>query len=80
VHIRILQSGDDVALVIPRSVADAARLEPGGVVDASVQDGKLIVAPADRPRYTLEELLAGVTDENRHGEISTGPAVGEEVW
>jgi hypothetical protein len=29
---------------------------------------------------TLDELLARVTDENRHGEINFGPPVGKEVW
>jgi hypothetical protein len=30
------------------------------------------------PEITLEELLAGVTDENRHGELDTGPFVTRE--
>ena len=30
--------------------------------------------------YTLEELLAGVTNENLHPETDTGPPVGKEVW
>ena len=30
--------------------------------------------------YTLEELLAQMTDDNSHAEIDTGPAVGSEVW
>ena len=29
---------------------------------------------------TLEELIANITDENRHGEINSGPPVGNEVW
>ena len=28
----------------------------------------------------LEALLAAVTPENLHGEVDTGPAVGNEVW
>ena len=28
----------------------------------------------------LQELLDRVTDENRHAEIKTGPAVGNEIW
>ena len=32
------------------------------------------------PRLKLEDLLAQVTEENAHKEISTGPAVGNEVW
>ena len=30
--------------------------------------------------YSLEELLEGVTSENLHEAISTGPAVGNEAW
>jgi len=43
-------------------------------------DGKLIVTPLQRSSLTLEQLLAGVTDENRHAEYDTGEAVGNEVW
>ena len=32
------------------------------------------------PRLKLEDLVAQVTEENVHGEVSTGPAVGNEVW
>jgi len=30
------------------------------------------------PFYTLEALLDGVTEENRHGKIDWGPSVGNE--
>ncbi|HNT06021.1 MAG TPA: helix-turn-helix domain-containing protein [Anaerolineae bacterium] len=32
------------------------------------------------PVYSLSELLEGLTEENRHEETQTGPAVGAEVW
>ena len=32
------------------------------------------------PRLKLEDLVAQVTEENAHGEVSTGLAVGNEVW
>jgi len=32
------------------------------------------------PAFALEDLLAQVTEDNLHGEIETGPAVGREVW
>jgi hypothetical protein len=32
------------------------------------------------PRLKLADLVAQVTEENAHEEISTGPAVGNEVW
>lgn len=32
------------------------------------------------PRLKLEDLVSQVTEENAHREISTGQAVGNEVW
>ena len=32
------------------------------------------------PRLKLECLVVQVTEENAHKEISTGPAVGNEIW
>jgi hypothetical protein len=32
------------------------------------------------PQSTLEGPLAGITDENIHGEVKTGPTVGNEAW
>jgi antitoxin component of MazEF toxin-antitoxin module len=33
-----------------------------------------------RPTYTLDQLVAGIIDENRHAETEWGPPVGHEVW
>ena len=33
-----------------------------------------------RARMTLPELVALITDENRHPYVETGPPVGNEVW
>lgn len=49
-------------------------------VEMSLADGVLVISRITPPQYTLEGLLEGVTDENLHGEVETGPAVGDEVW
>lgn len=72
--------GNSLALRIPKSFATEAGLESDISVDLALVDGKLIVTPLPPPQYTLESLLAGVTDENLHAEIETGQAVGQEVW
>lgn len=33
-----------------------------------------------KPKYTLEELCAGITPENIQREIDWGPPVGKEIW
>lgn len=76
---RIQKWGNSLALRIPKAFAEEAQLDQDSLVEISVSEGKLIVEPAV-PRYTLEELLAGVTDENIHEEFDWGRPVGKEVW
>jgi antitoxin component of MazEF toxin-antitoxin module len=35
---------------------------------------------ARKRKYTLAELVAGITPKNRHDEITTGRPVGAEAW
>jgi antitoxin component of MazEF toxin-antitoxin module len=35
---------------------------------------------ANRRRYSLKELVAGITAKNRHAEVKTGRRVGGEAW
>ena len=38
------------------------------------------ITPVIKPKLTLKQLLAKVTTENLHSEVSTGPAAGNETW
>jgi len=50
--------GGSVMLAVPPALLDILHLRPGARVGLAVQGGRLIVEPQQRPRYTLEELLA----------------------
>jgi antitoxin MazE len=56
----------------------------GKAANMEVRDGKLVVEIVKpnrrRRRYTLEQLVAGISPENRHRELEWGPPVGNEVW
>lgn len=45
-------------LTIPRTLLDQLDLEAGARVDLAVSEGRLVVEPARKPKYTLAELLA----------------------
>jgi antitoxin MazE len=77
---RIQKWGNSLAVRIPKSFATEARLEQDAVVELSLVDGRLVMVPVTEPEVTLEQLLAGITKENRHDEIDWGPAVGKEAW
>jgi antitoxin MazE len=77
---RIQKWGNSLALRIPKTFAEEANLKENSPVEVSVTEGKLVVSPASKSKLTLDKLLAGVTAENIHAEVDTGPAKGNEVW
>src|SRR3989337_707358 len=60
----------------PKFFETEPRLSEESVVDVTVVKGKLVVASVTKPKVTLEKLLAGINEENLHGEVFSGPAVG----
>jgi antitoxin ChpS len=50
--------GGSIMLAVPPALLDMLQLRPGAKVSIAVQSGRLIVEPQQRPRYTLDELLA----------------------
>ena len=50
--------GGSIMLAVPPALLDILHLRPGAKVSIAVQSGRLIVEPQQRPRYTLDELLA----------------------
>ena len=77
---RVQKWGNSLALRVPKALAAELHLGSDSLVDLRLVDGALVVKPAAEPEYTLAALLAGVTDDNLHREIDTGPAVGDEAW
>jgi antitoxin MazE len=77
---RVQKWGNSLALRIPKSFAAEVGLDPNSPVEMSLRNGKLIVVPSEKPRFTLRQLLAQVSEENLHHEVDTGPAVGGEAW
>ena len=71
--------GNSLALRIPSAVAREVPVDEGKAVDITVERGRIVITPIDEvPRYSLDDLVAGITEENRHAEIDPGPAVGQE--
>lgn len=76
---QIVRWGKSLAVRIPKAVAERARLQEGDAVSIEVVDGRVELRRAGRIP-TLEELVAQITPENRHGEVDWAPDVGKEIW
>ncbi len=80
-HLR--KVGGSVMLTVPPALLDILQLSAGAKVGLAVDNGRLIIVPQSRPRYTLAELLAASdysepqSPEDR--EWIDAPAVGGEL-
>ena len=73
--------GNSLAVRIPRTLAEDTRLTEGKPVTLTLHEGTIVIARERQPRYSLRQLIRGVTPQNRHTEIGTGDAVGPGwVW
>lgn len=71
--------GNSASVRIPAVVMEAARLSLDDAVDVREEGGRIVIEPVRRREYDLDELLADITPENLHAEVSFDPAVGKET-
>jgi antitoxin MazE len=77
---KIQKWGNSMGLRIPKSLAEELRIAAGSSVEIKVENGRIIIRPIRSPDYKLSDLLAGVTRDNLHGEITSGDPKGREAW
>jgi antitoxin MazE len=80
VHVHVRKWGNSLALRIPAAFAREMGLDSESVVDLIVENGRLTATPRRRRSFTLDELVEGITKENRHAEIATSGPEGAETW
>ena len=68
------------AIRIPDAIMRAAHLEIGQEVEICAVDREIMIGSGRVQRYTLAELVEGITPDNQHGLIDFGNAIGREVW
>ena len=85
-HITNLRKvGGSIMLAVPPPcLLDILRLRPGAKVGLAVERGRLVVEPQQRPRYTLDELLAQCNPKAPRGReerewLDTKPVGGELI-
>jgi antitoxin MazE len=71
--------GNSPALRISSSIMELAQLTVNQAVNVNVLKGKIIIEPVLPKDTRLEDLLAGITTDNIHGEESFGGSVGKEI-
>ncbi len=77
---KIRKWGNSLAVRIPDAFAERLDLRDGSVVGFQ-QSGDRMIITKTKPKYTLEELVKGITKKNRHKLVwPDDKPRGKEVW
>jgi antitoxin MazE len=78
---KISQWGNSLAIRLPQALVSELAIARGAEVELHIEnDGFRVTLPSVPRKFTLEELLAGVTPENIHHEVDWGKPQGKEAW
>ncbi len=80
VYLDIKQWGNNLGVRLPAAVARAAHLRADQRVRVSVEDGQIVIRPADESALTLEQRLVQYDPERHGGEAMAVATVGAEKW
>jgi len=61
--------GKSPALRLSEAVMKSAHLNIDQLVSVKVQKGRIVIEPMVKQEYQLNDLLAGITAKNLHGEL-----------
>ena len=75
---KALKWGNSLAVRLPSVLSRECGIEENTSVEVVGRNGQVVITPAVR-KYSLAELLSGVTKENPHDEFDTGRPVGREA-
>lgn len=76
---KIQKWGNSFAIRIPKTFTSEINLEKNSVIELSLIDKQILIKPIDIEKYSLKQLLSGVTDKNIHSETDTGEVCGNEI-
>jgi antitoxin MazE len=65
--------GNSASVRISAPVMAAASLSLDQAVDVREEADRIVIEPIRDETFDLDDLVAGITNENRHGAMDTGP-------
>lgn len=78
---KVSQWGNSLAIRLPQALVNELAIARGIDVELEIEsDGFRVKIPSMPKKFTLDELLAGVTPDNLHSEVDWGKAQGKEAW
>lgn len=78
-QVEIQKWGNSGAVRLPAAIMKQLNVGLGDQLDLKTEDGRIVLVPLHH-EYRLDDLVRGITKENRHAVVDYGPSVGREAW
>ena len=72
--------GNSLALRLPKPFTTEINISENSTVNISIENNQIVIKPIKKTPINLDDLIAAITPDNLHSEISTGQPVGNEIW
>ncbi len=79
-RVTVKKWGNSASVRIPAAIMAAAKVRLEQSVDVREDKGRIIIEPIRHPIFNLNDLVAQITDENRHDEADFGKPIGKEIF
>ena len=73
------QWGNSIGVRIPKNLAKRAGIGVDAIVEIDEADEGIVIKPVVKKEYSLQELVKGITRQNRHDEADFGGPAGKEL-
>ncbi len=77
---QVAKWGNSLAVRIPRAIVKDAGLAEGDRLSLDLGADGAIILRSSRRKYSLDELVAGISKKNQHRQTNWGTAQGKESW
>ncbi|HYD64517.1 AbrB/MazE/SpoVT family DNA-binding domain-containing protein [Azospirillum sp.] len=77
-QVQVARWGNSLGVRIPKDIANRVGLTEATRVEMEAEGDRIVIS-VSRPRYSLDELLKGVTPEAMREAFDWGPDVGREI-
>lgn len=79
-EIQVKKWGNSLGIRIPQAIANQINIQDGSKINLVLKNNKIELIPAISEEYSLNDLIALISETNLHNEISYGQPQGKEIW
>ena len=78
-EVLVTKWGNSLGIRLPASIANQVKITDGTKVNLILKKNKIEIVPLKPGKYSLDDMLSNISDDNLHSEIDSGESLGVEI-